>query len=400
MSYSNSKRVSVADPQPKAIGSLRFRPTHRIESAIASLSNPHPQQVLRAEDAAYRYLAHSASQGCLQTVASFDASFRETVSQSELRQAVRSRFGVDIGFTAEREGFSSMLTVRLLAQLSHAAAQAVIDDVVPYFKSMHWQHRYRMFFPAGIFAADTDCSATALVGLYEAGELSPAELVQGAAELLRSAAPESLSPEQNLDADSGSTSGALHAGVVMVYWEDGAEPGVRPRGKKHDPAVACNVLYALKLAAAAGLSDPHGVIQQTTAYVARHLFSGDYRSGTRYYPSPDTFLYYVAQLCARFRDCQELLGSTLRWALLGRNRSAARPGSPDDPASALNLAQRILAAKLIRSELGQTSQQRALLKLQEPSGAWAPSPLFSLGKRAVYFGSAAITTVFALAALR
>lgn len=310
------------------------------------------------------------------------------------------RLGADIGFEATRECFSSMMTVKILAQLSHPAAHKLSQEVLAQFKDRHWQHRYRMFVPPGVFAADTDCSSVALAGLYDAGALSPAELLQGAGELLKSAARQTLSPDKNCDPASGSSNGPLQAGVVMVYWEDGAEPGVRPRGKKHDPAVACNVLYALKLAAAAGLDDPDGVTQHTMKYVEQHLFSGAYRNGTRYYPSPDTFLCYVAQLCARFRDCREQLGPALQMALQGRNLAAPRPGHPDHPGTALNLAQRILASNLLGVELGQASQKQLLLRQQEASGAWVACPLFSLGKRAVYFGSAELTTVFAIAALR
>ena len=357
-------------------------------------------QVAWVEEAAYRYLLRVVANQGLQTVASFDALFTRKVPYAGLRQAILRKLGVDIGFDASSECFSSMLAVKLLPPGRRAAARALCEAVTPQFKEMHWQLRYRMFRTPGIFAADTDCSSVALAALYQAGELPGPTLVRGAMELLRSAASETLSPAQNIDPATGCSNGQLHAGVVMTYWEDGAEPDVKPRGKKHDPAVACNALFALKLATREGLADPAGVIHYTLKYVERHLVSGEYRNGTRYYPSPDVFLCYVAQLCARFADCREQLGSALLAALRDRNRYPPRPGRPDDPGTALNLAQRILTANLLGVELGQAGQKEQLIQLQGSAGVWGPCPLFSLGKRAVYFGSAALTTVFALAALQ
>lgn len=357
-------------------------------------------QLARIEAAAYQYLSRVIAKQGLQTVASFDALFTKKVPQAGLRQAILHKLGVDIGFDASSECFSSMLAAKLLPPGHRAASLALCEAITPHFKESHWQLRYRMFRTPGIFAADTDCSSVALAALYQSGDLSGADLCRGGLELLESAASETLSAAQNIDPETGSSNGPLYEGVVMTYWEDGAEPGVKPRGRKHDPAVACNALFALKLAAREGLTDPAGVIHQTMKYVERHLVSGEYRNGTRYYPSPDVFLCYVGQLCAHFDDCRARLGPALLAALRDRNRSASQPGRPDDPDTALNLAQRILAANLLGVELGQAGQKARLIHMQEPSGAWGPSPLFSLGKRAVYFGSAALTTVFVLAALQ
>jgi hypothetical protein len=388
-------------PRSSSVQSCRRSP---LESYLRSSAATSPVagagKSARVEAAAYQYLSRAIARQGLQTVASFDALFTRKIPHAGLRQAILDKLGVDIGFDASSECFSSMLAAKLLPSRRRAAGLALCETVTPQFKEMHWQLRYRMFRTPGIFAADTDCSSVALAALYQSGELSGAALVRGALELLKSAASESLSAAQNIDLATGSSNGPLHAGVVMTYWEDGAEPGVKPRGKKHDPAVACNVLFALKLAAHEGLADPAGVIHHTLKYVERHLVSGEYRNGTRYYPSPDVFLCYVAQLCARFDDCRAELGPALLAALRDRNRCAPRPGRPDDPDTALNLAQRILAANLIGVDLGQASQKERLIQLQDPSGAWEPGPLFSLGKRAVYFGSAALTAVFALAALQ
>lgn len=339
----------------------------------------------------YRYLLQAAAARGIETEFSFDAAFTAPGSLAEMRRTVADKLGVDIGFDATGELFSSMVCVKLLSPIAHHDARSLTRMVAPRFEHRHWRRRHRMFDAQGPFAADTDCTGMALAGLYECGFIDGEELTRGAAELLRSAAPKGSS----LEADD-----ALFAGAVMVYWDDDEEPSVARRGRKSDPVAACNALYALKLAETEGLLDPGGVIARSLDYLGDHLSSGAYLQGTRYYPSPDTFLCFAAQLCGRFPDCRARLGAALHDALHRRNRAPARPGQADDPDAALNLAQRIIAADELGVDLGQRFQRRRLMKMPSRSGAWAASPFFSLGKLPIYFGSAAITTLFAVAALQ
>lgn len=315
---------------------------------------------------------------------SFDPIFTDTLSLPGLRGAVMSRFGVDTGFDAAAELFSSMISVRLLARVVDDDGVRLRDAAAARFAARHWQRRYRMFAAQGGFAADTDCSGVALAGLFEAGKLDREALLQGGAELLRSAAR---------------PGDGLVPGVVMVYWEDGEEPHAASRGMKQDPAAACNALHALKLAARAGLIDRDGVIEATTRYIAAHLVSGAYATGTRYYPSPDAFLYFAAELCDRFADCRARLASALAAALRHRDGLQDCPGHPGDPGAAINVALRLIAARRLGLVHERRSQVARLLRVQTVNGAWRAGTFFSLGKLPVYFGSPELTTMFALAAL-
>lgn len=351
--------------------------------AVWSSAGPRPQQPAAARAADYlRTLGRDVTSDC-----SFDPALTDTVALPAMRAAVEARFGLDIGFDATAELFSPMICARLMRQISSAAHRRVLAATASRFEHHHWNRRYRMFAEQGGFAADTDCTGTALAGLFQAGRIATSELLRGGAELLRAAARPG-------DGEHG-----LAPGVVMVYWDDGEEPKVALRGRKQDPAAACNALYALKLAARAGLRDPYGVIEATTRYIADHLASGRYAGGTRYYPSPDTFLYFATQLCAHFADCRLHLAPGLAAAVRQRSAAPAQPGRPEDPWADLNVAQRVLAARC----LGLAAEQRAhvsrLLSTQAWDGAWRASGFFSLGKLPVYFGSAGLTTAFALAAL-
>ncbi len=318
------------------------------------------------------------------TDCSFDPTFTDALTLPGLRDAVRSRFAVDTGFDATAELFSSMISVRLLARVGDADVTRLRDAAAGRSAARHWHRRYRMFDAQGGFAADTDGTGVALAGLFEAGKLDREALLQGGAELLRSAAKQG---------------DGLVPGVVMVYWDDGEEPQVGPRGKKQDPAAACNALHALKLAVREGLDDPDGVIEATTRFIEAHLVSGGYASGTRYYPSADAFLYFAAELCDRFVDCRERLGSALAAAIHHRDGLPACPGHPGDPHAALNTALRLIAARRLGLVHERRSQVAQLMRAQTASGAWRAGTFFSLGKLPVYFGSTELTTVFALAAL-
>lgn len=343
------------------------------------------------------YLTSAIGPRGIQSVIGLDAAFQRTLAPTMLRAFVREELGADIGFDAGDEAFSSMIALRLFA--SDPDARAAVAKYVDVVREQTWRGRYRFFCDENGFAADTDCTGVAVAALDEAGLLTTDELLLSGRELLRSAAPESVPASANLDDATGKSNGDLRAGVVMVYWEDGEEPGAAPRGRKQDAAVAANALYALKLAVEAGLEDSTGVVQATLAYVGDHLRSGAYMGGTRYYPSPDTFLYYVSYLCKRFADCMDELGGDLCTALADRGAATATPGSPEDPAGALNIAQRVIAACNVGLSGTIRWDLRDLIAAQSVEGSWPAAPYYSLGKRALYFGSDAVTTMFSVKAV-
>jgi hypothetical protein len=160
------------------------------------------------------------------------------------------------------------------------------------------------------------------------------------------------------------------------------------------------VLYVLNLAQRYGVVDHGGVIERTTQYVYEHLASGRYLDGTRYYPSPDMFLYAVSRLCRRFEDCRSRFASALRLSLAECEGRASRPDIGDDPMQPLNLAQRIIAANNIGLEQAQERWRTLLMQQQTPEGGWSPCPFYTLGRYALYFGSSTITTLFAIKALQ
>src|SRR5262249_43985648 len=104
-------------------------------------------------------------------------------------------------------------------------------------------------------------------------------------------------------------------------------------------------------------------------------------------------------LCARFQRCMVELGDDLSRALIQRSCTASRPGTAEDPARPLNIAQRVLASCNIGPDDRLRRALEDLTASQLSDGSWPAGPFYSLGKRALYFGSNAVTTMFVTKAL-
>jgi hypothetical protein len=303
-----------------------------------------------------------------------------------LREMVRREFGADIGFEVGQEAFSAMLALLLLPPAPTTTHDRQLEEVLARtVGACRWRARFRFFIDTSEFPADTDCSAVAATALYERGLLSSQELLLAAREVSKAAAPEGGGVD-------------LDPGVVMVYWQDDAEPHVRQHGPRHDVVACANAVYLLKLAQQNGGGTEIGAVAEATLdHVARHLTSGRYLLGTRYYPSPDAFLFAAARLCRRFADCDQILAAGLRQALLDRETDPCREA--DDPMHALNLAQRIIAADNLGQANFQVQRVRTLLDQQMVSGLFPSRAYYRMGRFPAYFGSSTITTLFAVNAL-
>ncbi|MGC4094184.1 MAG: hypothetical protein QM756_40990 [Polyangiaceae bacterium] len=143
------------------------------------------------------------------------------------------------------------------------------------------------------------------------------------------------------------------------------------------------------------------IVVANLRYLRRHLTSGAYRRGCRYYGSPDAFLCFFSELIAEFGPMTSILGSTARLsdAIQGR-RNVAEDGLAD-PSGSLNTAMRAIAATNLG--LDASPELRSLLDHQTDEGCFSDfGALYSLGTSdtaSVYFGSQALTVAFALRAL-
>jgi hypothetical protein len=166
-------------------------------------------------------------------------------------------------------------------------------------------------------------------------------------------------------------------GVIKVYFN-----GDESRNHIIDPVVCANALYAIYT------HDNSLDVSKTENFLYSVLVSEQYINGTRYYPSPATFLWATSRLLnfesfrTKFLDIfQEKINKLI--------------GTIDN---SLDLSLYILAAK--NAGLSTTEEKKKLAALQRQDGSWAPYAFFKYGKKLKYFGSSYITTAFAICALK
>jgi hypothetical protein len=208
--------------------------------------------------------------------------------------------------------------------------------------------------------ADADCTAVGLSVLLRGGASGPR---------IRKTAHKALDKILN---------NVNEAGVVETYFDPTGE-----RAGIVDAVVCCNVLFL------AHQLNRGTEARATLEYVHRVLVEESFLDGTRYYHSPDTFLYFLGRLVHCFpADTEELLLEPLKAAI--RKRIGVSSHTVD-------VAQRaLLCAWFMIDDEGEGQR---LLEAREGDGCWANDALFRYGRKKVYFGSRVMATAFAVTAV-
>ena len=325
-----------------------------------------------------------------------------------------------LGFVLEPELFSNMLFCAHLGGLDDPRIASTARGLLSTFSRTDARGLYH-FFVSLRFACDIDCTAVAVRGRLKLGDID-LSVLSGVAELRRitgrilgSAAVGYVDPQRNRT--HGKSNGELRRHVFKVYLDDHTVQGEDlDRGLKNDAVVVLNALHPVLLELREGLRSPNerialrefvegqafartataniaDIVAANLAYATGHLLSGEWREGTRYYASPEAFLFGFSDLLANFPEIGDVfpLGELLLDALEDRNQAER---------CSLDLA----FAALTRRRLGDdpTAELTRLVDRQDEDGAWRDfSPLFQLGTSAprIYFGSPAQTTAFAVLAL-
>ena len=171
-------------------------------------------------------------------------------------------------------------------------------------------------------------------------------------------------------------------GVVETYFDPTGE-----RDDIIDPVVCCNSLF---LAYQLGRGDE---ARATLEYVHQVLIEESYLEGSRYYHSPDTFLYFLGLVVHHFPETRALLLEPLRHAVSKRLELNKQTF---EAKHTIDLAQRSLLCTWL--ELDDEGTLDLLVDLQEGDGNWPNDALFRYGRKKVYFGSRAMATAFAVTA--
>ncbi|MBN2291051.1 MAG: hypothetical protein JXM70_01420 [Pirellulales bacterium] len=214
---------------------------------------------------------------------------------------------------------------------------------------------FHFFLEKALLPADVDCTAVGLSLLYETGRIDSSLVHQAVDKML-----------ENTD----------EAGVIKVYFP--------PCGHRQyvDPVVCVNAMYLFALVGR------ENEARSSSDFVHHFISSGEYLKGTRYYPSPDVFLYFLFRFVERFQFADQSFEDLLRQRLCDRFGTTRSP---------LDLAIRVmLAGKMVIDNDGELEQ---LLAAQGSDGAWPADLFFSFGKRRGFFGCRELTTAFAAKAL-
>lgn len=366
----------------------------------------------------------------LQSMAPAMGSAETSAMADDLRLVLRF-VESKLGFALEPETFSNMLIGAYLGDDRDGRLRQLARGLSEIFAGLQKQGRYH-FFQSLRFACDTDCTGVAARALIRTGlcdwttREGAATLREITSALLESASVADVSAEEN--STHGKDNGPLDRLVFKVYWDDHRVQGAdTDRGLKNNPVVVANALFPILLELRAGLRDASEVVElleyvegdtaprsgsatvgeivaANVAYVARHLTSGEWRSGCRYYRSPDAFLAAFGELVAEF---PERFGTdavlAARQAIHARRLDVTDDAEDvgADPRTSLNLALRAIAAQDVGVD--PAPEQEALLALQSDTGEFAdPGHLYSFGRAAsvpVHFRSRAVTTALAARAL-
>ena len=210
---------------------------------------------------------------------------------------------------------------------------------------------------------DVDCTAVGYSLALRARRVAPAT---------------ALGIARRVAANTHSTSG-----IICVYFDpDG------PRRNRVDAVVCLNALYLINQVGLSEHPEAREAITATERYVFDYLQSGQYEAGSRYYPSPATYLYFLVRLVSRFPARYR------GWLVEVARRIKSHQGRDSQP---LELAQRALAA--MRLGIDASLDTWLLRKARQTNGSFPGGVLYRYGRSARYFGGQTIATAFAARAL-
>ena len=131
-------------------------------------------------------------------------------------------------------------------------------------------------------------------------------------------------------------------------------------------------------------------LPRTFAWVREVLLNRGYTDGTRYYATPECFLFFMTRLLEQIKGTD----ADLPLRPIFRQRVQERIGSEGD---ALALAMRILACASIgiRDEM----DLRTLLSLQQEDGGWEAGWMYKYGSSGINIGNRGLTTALAINAI-
>jgi hypothetical protein len=210
-----------------------------------------------------------------------------------------------------------------------------------------------------LWPPDADCTAIILSLLLESNQIKKSSVMKAAEIIAR-----------NTDQD----------GIVRAFIDSTEHKAV-------DPCVCANVLYFMELI---GTSKK---VKKTETFLLEYLSTGKYLNGTRYYPSPYTFLYFVGRLLS-FPRTRKIFESQIQIQL----QNIMENGNLNE-LNALDLSKFLIVSKWSNFYLKDVGNHLLHLISMSKDSRWPAVAFFSFGSKSLYFGSDSLTTAFAIGTL-
>jgi hypothetical protein len=266
------------------------------------------------------------------------------------------------GELVHAESFTAMIVADLLIDQRDQPQQAsMMRDILNMLeRELGEDHLFYFFKEHERLPADADCTAVGLSVLLRGG-------VSG--ERVRKTARRALDKILNNRSPSG---------VIETYFDPTGE-----RAGIVDAVVCCNVLFL------AHQLNRGSEARATLEHVRRVLIEETYLEGSRYYHSPDTFLFFLGRLVHNFpAETEEMFLEPLKAAIKKRLGISGHT---------IDVAMRVLLCSWFG--IDDEGEGQRLLEAREGDGCWANDALFRYGRKKVYFGSRVMATAFAMAAV-
>jgi hypothetical protein len=266
------------------------------------------------------------------------------------------------GELVHAESFTAMIVADLLIDQRDQPEQAsLMRDILNMLeRELGDENLFYFFKEHERLPADADCTAVGLSVLLRGG-------VSG--ERIRKKAHRALDKILNNRSESG---------VVETYFDPTGE-----RAGIVDAVVCCNVLFL------AHQLNRSPEARATLEHVRRVLIEETYLEGTRYYHSPDTFLFFLGRLVHYFpAETEEMFLEPLKAAIKKRLGISS---------NTIDMAQRVLLCAWFG--IDDEGEGQRLLEAREGDGGWANDALFRYGRKKVYFGSKVMAGAFVMAAV-
>ena len=239
--------------------------------------------------------------------------------------------------------------------LKHHPKNKIAKETIKYLKKQSNNELFTYFEDRKLYPPDSDVNAVGYSILFESGLAKKEEANEVLSILL---------------------SNTNDKGIVQVWVTDDDRP------KHIDHVVTANIIYF------AYLLGREKELEKSESWIYEIIKTNEYLNGSRYYNSPNAFLFALIRIINKFKSFDVKFKEQLYMSI---KQSIGKEEYPID------IAMVVIVAKSLG--INSDIDQKKLIDMQNDDGSWPADALFRFGSKEKYFGSKALTTAYAIRAL-